>query len=287
MMSIKSSCAQHCMATTSRISLAGSQLGTLAKDRRPYLASECKDLKECERWRREILREISKKVTQIQNAGLGEFRIRDLNDEINKLLREKYHWEVQIFNLGGPNYRRIGPRYLDREGREVPGNRGYRYFGAARDLPGVRELFEQEPMPIPKKSRAELMKDIDADYYGYRDDDDGLLIPLEQEAEKEAIAKAVAEWKAKKESGTLNSGKAFEENIYASRQIKDGSMLADSDEEMETEAPRFVAHVEVPSQKEVEEAILLRKKQELLEKYVSADLLKETEETSKQVHDMK
>lgn len=50
---------------------------------------------------------------------------------------------------------------------------------------GVRELFEQEPMPIPKKSRAELMKDIDADYYGYRDDDDGILIPLEQEAEKE------------------------------------------------------------------------------------------------------
>lgn len=50
---------------------------------------------------------------------------------------------------------------------------------------GVRELFEQEPMPVPKKSRAELMKDIDADYYGYRDDDDGILIPLEQEAEKE------------------------------------------------------------------------------------------------------
>lgn len=64
-------------------------------------------------------------------------------------------------------------------------------------------------------------------------------------------------------------------------------MLADSDEEMETEAPRFVAHVEVPSQKEVEEAILHRKKQELLEKYVSADLLKETEETSKQIREMK
>ncbi len=52
---------------------------------------------------------------------------------------------------------------------------------------GVRELFEQEPMPVPKKSRAELMKDIDADYYGYRDDDDGILIPLEQEAEKEGV----------------------------------------------------------------------------------------------------
>ena len=29
------------------------------------------------------------------------------------------------------------------------------------------------------------MKDIDADYYGYRDEDDGVLVPLEQEQEKE------------------------------------------------------------------------------------------------------
>jgi len=69
-------------------------------------------------------------------AGLGEFRIRDLNDEINKLLREKGHWEAQIRELGGPDHARIGPRMLDHEGKEVPGNRGYKYFGAAKDLPG-------------------------------------------------------------------------------------------------------------------------------------------------------
>ena len=37
-------------------------------------------------------------------AGLGEFRIRDLNDEINKLLREKRHWEDRILELGGTDY---------------------------------------------------------------------------------------------------------------------------------------------------------------------------------------
>lgn len=31
-------------------------------------------------------------------------RIRDLNDEINKLIREKGHWEKRIVELGGPNY---------------------------------------------------------------------------------------------------------------------------------------------------------------------------------------
>lgn len=49
---------------------------------------------------------------------------------------------------------------------------------------GVRELFEQEPPPPPRKTRAEMMKDIDADYYGYMDDDDGILIPLETNTEK-------------------------------------------------------------------------------------------------------
>lgn len=38
------------------------------------------------------------------SAGLGEFRIRDLNDEINKLLREKRHWEERIVELGGTDY---------------------------------------------------------------------------------------------------------------------------------------------------------------------------------------
>lgn len=31
------------------------------------------------------------------------------------------------------------------------------------------------------------MKKIDADYYGYRDEDDGVLVPLEKNAEKEGI----------------------------------------------------------------------------------------------------
>ena len=55
---------------------------------------------------------------------------------------------------------------LTHEGKEVPGNRGYKYFGAAKDLPGVRELFQGTVPNVAKKSRAELAKDVDADYFG-------------------------------------------------------------------------------------------------------------------------
>lgn len=53
---------------------------------------------------------------------------------------------------------------------------------------GVRELFEQEPPPPPRKTRGELMKDIDADYYGYRDDDDGVLLPIEVREERKGMS---------------------------------------------------------------------------------------------------
>lgn len=93
-------------------------------------------------------------------------------------------WDCRDF------FRKNAPREIDREGREVAGNKGYKYFGAAKDLPGVRELFEKNEYDEPRKNRADLIKFVDADYYGYMDDDDGLLVPLEQEAEERARAQA-------------------------------------------------------------------------------------------------
>ena len=58
-------------------------------------------------------------------AGLTDYEVRDLNDEINKLMREKRHWENQIVALGGANYRR-NVAMLDDDGKEVPGTKGYK-----------------------------------------------------------------------------------------------------------------------------------------------------------------
>ena len=52
-------------------------LGTRS-DRRPRMASTCKSLRDCERWRGEILREISRKVSKIQDCAwlCGFFGVR-------------------------------------------------------------------------------------------------------------------------------------------------------------------------------------------------------------------
>ena len=45
------------------------QLGDSKEDdRRPFLATECDDLRKAEKWRRQIIGEISRKVAQIQNG---------------------------------------------------------------------------------------------------------------------------------------------------------------------------------------------------------------------------
>ncbi|XP_055345906.1 pre-mRNA-splicing factor ISY1 homolog [Paramacrobiotus metropolitanus] len=248
-------------------------------ERRPYLASMCSDVRKAERFRVDIIREISKKMEQIQNAGLGEFRLRDLNDEINKLLREKRHWEVRILELGGRDYRRA-PLVMTEDGKEVPGQYGYKYFGAARDLPGVRELFEKQPEPPPRRTRGDLMQHIDAEYFGYRDEEDGVIVPLEQEEEKNAALRMITEWREKKAGGELDKTEE-EEDIYhkaAAEAVEDIPPEEVEVMEIEDGSGRHLVTVDVPSQQDVEDALVRRKKLELLEKYASQALMQQSEE---------
>ncbi|MFH4981340.1 hypothetical protein AB6A40_008049 [Gnathostoma spinigerum] len=241
--------------------------GPVAK--RPNDVGECTNLNDAERYRRQVTTEVAKKIALIQNPGLGEFKIRDLNDEINKLLRVKYAWENRIVELGGQDYRKTAPKELNREGREVAGNRGYKYFGAAKDLPGVRELFEKATIDTSRKNRTELIKFVDADYYGYMDDDDGLLVPLENDAETKARILAEKDWEENKDA--WKAKKAYEDDIDIYR-VDD-----DSDEEIETKQSAivgddgretFVQHVVVPSQKEIEALIRQRKKAQLYDQFL-------------------
>ena len=95
--------------------------------------------------------------------------------------------------LGGADYNALEPKALDAEGRVLPGGGGYRYFGAARELPGVKELFER-PAPVKRKrTRADMFKNVTPDYYGFRDDDDEKLGPAEALKEADQLSAAVAE----------------------------------------------------------------------------------------------
>lgn len=271
------------------------------KERRPFLASECRDLAEADKWRQQIMREIGKKVAEIQNEGLGEHRLRDLNDEINKLIREKSHWERRIVELGGPNYTKHSAKMTDLDGNIVdvpnPSGRGpgYRYFGAAKKLPGVRELFEKPPELRKRRTRYDIYKRIDASYYGYRDDEDGVLERVEGPAEERMRAEAVAEWRRMEEirkeaRRSVKSGEVVtvakellveeeEDVVEEERRERERELKERSEKERE-----FVVHVPLPDEKEIEKMVLEKKKTELLSKYTSEMLLEEQTEAKQMLN---
>ena len=245
---------EKAQAMLNRFVAAKSAANKEDKSQRPYLASDCDNLSDCELHGGQIIKEISKRVSLIQSEGLEETKVRDINDAINKFMREKGHWERQIKLLGGPDYFALHQQLMRR--RLCPGN-GYRYYGAAKKLLGVRELFSRAPPERQKRTRFEMIKAVDADYYGYRDDDDGLLGPLEEAASAERLARLATTWETERARGG---------------QVDSKGISAEQRELASIGAEAAGERVIVPDEAAIKKAVLARRKHEILAKLaVSAE----------------
>lgn len=167
-------------------------------------------------------------------------------------------------------FRKYAQKELDAIGRETGNSRGYKYFGAAKDLPGVRELFEKSTEgEEQRRHRADLLRNIDAHYFGYLDDEDGRLIPLEKLIEEKNIERINKEFAEKQAQKQQTASDAAPENIY--------KVEEDDDDDLETQEstvigedgrPMTIRHVLLPTQQDIEEMLLEQKKQELMAKYL-------------------
>ena len=184
---------------------ADSGLLPTSSTRRPKAASTIDTVPACEKFRGQILRDVSRKLLKIQDESLSDAQLRDLNDEINKLMKEKWSWERRIRELGGPNYMRsAGGVMFDEQGNMMSdtGGKGYRYFGRAKELPGVKEMFERAAKRQARKDKGGAEDDevgvkgggldrrgCDARYFGYRDEsgrEGEALLRYERRKEREA-----------------------------------------------------------------------------------------------------
>ena len=94
-------------------------------------------------------------------------------------------------------------------------------------MPGVKELLAEHAAPPPaKRTRFELYKMVDPDYYGFRDDEDGVLEPLEKAAEAAVLKQTVAVWK-----------KADDENKKELALLIAGGMMDAPDDAVRATAP--------------------------------------------------
>lgn len=167
-----------------------------------------------------------------------------------------------------------------------------RYFGAAKKLPGVRELFEKPPELRKRRTRYDIYKRIDASYYGYRDEEDGVLVKLEGPSEAAMRQEAVEEWNLMEEI-KREAKKAVKSGEVASVNENVKDILFEEEEEVVEEERRekarreeeeeegrkeFVVHVPLPDEKEIERMVVEKKKMELLSRYTSENLMEEQTE---------
>lgn len=76
-----------------------------------------------------------------------------------------------------------------------PGTGDYFYFGAAKDLPGVRELFQKKRPEAPRRNMLEIYKGLDYEvYFGNRDDQDQELLEAERVGEENLKAIELRRW---------------------------------------------------------------------------------------------
>jgi pre-mRNA-splicing factor ISY1 len=205
---------------------------------------------------------------------MGEHAIRDLNDNINKLIREKFHWNRRIKELGGKDYNKEERKAMlaaeeqggtGLDGKEDPqlaiglalkGSGGYRYFGAAKELPGVKELFARHAAKMTKRKRGDIYKYITPDYYGLRDEEDGVLLELEEkmsEERRKKLKECQEEYKQIVEE--KNEGKADDASDDS-----DAAFL-------KALANGIPPQEALPSQEAVNQILLAKKKEALLNRF--------------------
>lgn len=130
-----------------------------------------------------------------------------------------------------------------------------------------------------------MYRNVDADYYGYRDEEDGLLLEYEREQERAWVQRAlvgdgeldleeeVAEDEAEAEAMEIEvdvkeskkkKGKSKGKKVEAEAATEVEEAGAEAQRKaVEVVTDKYVAHVAVPSQKEVEEYLVRRRRQQV------------------------
>lgn len=142
--------------------------------------ASCGSIPAALRARRELRKSLSRQIMRIQDASLEPDAIRRLNDQINEALRTVRAWDECLLRLGHRMEREEGADGA-LYGSEAVNAHGYWYFGRARELPGVRELLQEQehgqgqqgrddkdakpPPPLDLRIRR-MMEKADDEYFG-------------------------------------------------------------------------------------------------------------------------
>lgn len=241
---------------------------------RPKYVQNVKSLPQAEKWRSTVLSEISVKLTRISDQATSDFQLRELNDSLNKLFKEKRAWEYHIKALGGNDYitynkdfsnAGVYGEYVDDSGNKV---KGYRYFGRAKDLPDIKPLLESKSKEngdalkgrIPKKQ----VKDLPYSYYGFYEDKKSNLL---RDQEIESINKIIQELgESKIDVIDYPDDPVDEQYEFEQKRSKEILKQMSGDPKVTPKIELTDFEVEIPDENVINKWLVDRKKRELMKK---------------------
>jgi hypothetical protein len=269
----------------------------ISVNKRPRLASECKSIPQCEEVRSKLLKDISKKVEEIQNSKLEQDEIRKLNEEINKLIYIKGHWERQIRSLGGPDYRDHHSNFSTNNNRNRNTNSGSNnkvddgvvrignviYFGMAKKLPEVldSQIRKNQSSGTSNGGNGDDYHDkkrlrphyennnntqFNHQYYGLQYDND--LTAIEFEAQTKLRERLSQEWSTSTSSSTFF---LLKEEIPPPKIVVPVGLSTTSTNNNNntiTITSHWDETFTIPNQHDIDDAIFQYKKRVLLRKYL-------------------
>ncbi|RUP48267.1 hypothetical protein BC936DRAFT_144771 [Jimgerdemannia flammicorona] len=132
-----------------------------------------------------------------------------------------------------------------------------------------------------------MYHNVDMDYYGYHNEKDGALLEYKREREWEWAQQALAAGESEfvtveeeaEEVEAMEVDTEEENPKKARKKGKSKKVEEPAEEEAGVMMDKYVAHMAMPSQKKVEEYLVRRRRQQLLDKYVSQDLEESAKET--------
>ena len=152
-------------------------------------------------------------------------------------------------------------------GLGLKGSGGYRYFGAARDLPGVKELFARHAAKATKRKRGDIYKYITPDYYGLRDEEDGVLLELEGEMAADKRGELASRREKYRELKLRRKNKKDPHDDDDDDEVGGSEESSDDDAFFDGVMNGIAPHAAVPSREVVAQVLLQKKKEALLDRF--------------------
>ncbi|SMN19373.1 similar to Saccharomyces cerevisiae YJR050W ISY1 Member of NineTeen Complex (NTC) that contains Prp19p and stabilizes U6 snRNA in catalytic forms of spliceosome containing U2 [Maudiozyma saulgeensis] len=112
--------------------------------KRPKRVASVTNIKEAIQWRLQLINEFKVLNTRVFDPSLSEDDLREVNDQLNVLVQEKKRWDWHINNKLRSSSSKIGSNLNDRfviGGKVVLGKR---YFGRAIELPEIKDYIEEQ-----------------------------------------------------------------------------------------------------------------------------------------------